>query len=337
MSTAELLGITAWLSSLITSSSAASRVAGLLLYAIGVAILIFVYAYFFGWAERKIIAKMQLRHGPTYTGKYGILQNLADFIKLLSKEHSVPRSADKPLFLASLPALLSISIFVVMLLPLFPNIATPSLSLGLLTVFAILSFTPLVIFIAGFSSGNKFAEISAQRSIAMLLSYELPLLVVIASVAMLASSYNIATIVSAQSSSWYVALMPLGFVVFFISLLGELERSPLDLREADSELIAGWLTDVSAPYYSIALFIDYTRMFFGSLIISILFLGGWQGPALPPILWLLLKSVVVSVAIIAIRATMMRMRLDRLLRLGWLVLLPLAIANLIATYMIFVV
>lgn len=308
----------------------------ILAYAIAVAVLILVYAYIFGWVERKLIAKMQLRHGPTTTGKYGIFQNLADFIKLLSKEHTVPRNADKLLLLASLPLMLSISIFLVLLLPLSPSLSGANLSLGLLVVFVVLSFMPLIIFINGFGSSNKFAEISAQRSMIMLLSYEVPLLLIIASVALLANSYNISGIVSAQSNRWFLVSMPIGFVVFFIVMLAELERSPLDLREADSELIAGWLTDISAPYYSLALFLDYTRMFFGSLIIAILFLGGWQGPVLPPLIWLLLKAALISLAIIIVRATMVRMRLDRLLRLGWIALLPLALLNLIITYILFV-
>jgi len=318
---------------LVTPAAGALQI---LAYAIAVTVLILVYAYTFGWIERKLIAKMQLRHGPTTTGKYGMLQNLADFIKLLSKEHTVPRNADKLLLLASLPLLLSISIFLILLLPLSPSLSGANLSLGLLAVFVVLSFMPLIIFVNGFGSSNKFAEISAQRSMIMLLSYEIPLLLVIASAALLANSYNISGIVSSQSGRWFLISMPIGFVAFFIAMLAELERSPLDLREADSELIAGWLTDISAPYYSLALFLDYTRMFFGSLVIAILFLGGWQGPVLPPLVWLLLKAALISLAVIVVRATMVRMRLDRLLRLGWLALLPLALLNLIITYILFV-
>ena len=130
--------------------------------------------------------------------------------------------------------------------------------------------------------------------------------------------------------------MPIGFVVFFIAMLAELERPPFDLREADSELIAGWLVDVGAPYYAVALFVDYTRMFLGSLLISLLFLGGWLGPYLPGLVWLLIKAFAVATVIVIIRATTVRMRLDRLMRFGWFWLLPLAVLNIILTFMLFV-
>jgi NADH-quinone oxidoreductase subunit H len=135
---------------------------------------------------------------------------------------------------------------------------------------------------------------------------------------------------------WYAVLMPIGFVIFFIVMLAELERPPFDIREADNELIAGWLTDVGAPYYGLALFLDYTRMFVGTLLISILFLGGWNGPVLPPFVWLMVKVVILTFFIIVIRATTVRMRLDRLLHFGWIYLLPLSVINLLISFALFV-
>jgi NADH-quinone oxidoreductase subunit H len=317
-------------------SGTLATVADTVAYAIAISILIIAFDYFFGWVERKTIAKIQKRHGPTYAGKYGILQNLADFVKLLSKENSVPKTADKLVFLITIPLMLSISIFLIFLLPFSPTLLETNIGLGLLVVFVLLSFMPLIIFANGFGSGNKFAAISAQRSVIMLLSYELPIIFVIAAVGALANGYNIAGIVNAQSKWWFIVLMPVGFVVFFIAMLAELERTPFDIREADNELIAGWLTDVSAPYYTLALFLDYTRMFLGSLLIAIIFLGGWSGPLLPPVVWLLLKAFIVSFFIMIIRATMVRMRIDRLLRFGWIWLLPLSLLNLILTYVVFI-
>ncbi|MEM0147263.1 MAG: complex I subunit 1 family protein [Candidatus Micrarchaeaceae archaeon] len=330
------LAIISWLSSLINSSNILHEVLGFVIYAIGIGILIIVFDYFMGWLERKIIAKVQLRHGPTFVGKYGLLQNLADFTKLLAKAHFMPKNADKLLFSLALPLMLAISIFLIFLLPIVPQTGIGNFANSLLIIFALLAFMPLLIFIAGTASGNKFGQISAQRSVAMLLSYEIPMLLVIASVGMLAKSYNLFSIVSAQTKYWYVLLMPIGFFVLFVAMLAEMERSPFDLREADSELIAGWLTDVSAPYYTLALFLDYTKVFLGSAVIALLFFGGWQGPFLPPIAWLLIKAVVIAVFVMLIRATAVRMRLDRLLKLGWFILLPLALINLFITYMLFV-
>jgi NADH-quinone oxidoreductase subunit H len=305
-------------------------------YAISVLILIIIFDYFFGWIERKTVAKIQGRHGPTYAGKYGILQNLADFVKLLSKENVVPKGADRNLFLITIPIMLAISIFAILLLPFSPTVIGSSIGLGMLTVFVLLSSMPLLIFINGFSSGNKFAAISAQRSILVLLGCEVPLFVVLGSLGALAGSYNIMEMINAQSSGWFVLLMPIGFIVFFVVMLAEMDRPPFDMREADSELIAGWLTDVSAPYYTLVLFLDYSKVFLGSLIIAILFFGGWLGPVLPPFIWLMLKTFIISFFIIIVRATAVRTRIDRLLRFGWLWLMPLSLLNLIITYLLFI-
>lgn len=331
-------GIVYSLGSWLNSGNMWVSLLAVIVYAVLVVVLITVFDYMFGWAERKIMAKAQSRHGPTKVGKYGILQNLADLIKLIAKSNYAPRNAKKFIFSFTIVLMLAISIFIILLLPFSQSLTVANLGFGLLVIFVALAFMPIIIFINGFASGNKFAAISAERSVVMLVSYEIPLLIIIASVAMLSGSYNLVEIIAAQAAThWYVLLMPIGFATFFIAMLAEFERPPFDIREADSELIAGWLTDVSAPYFSLALFIDYTRMFLGSLVITMLFLGGWSGPGLlPPIFWLLAKSVAIALVIIVIRATMVRMRLDRLLRIGWMALLPLALVNLILTFIIFV-
>jgi len=336
MLTFSISAIANWLVSLLSSASVVKQAEGLAAYAIGVAILIMAFAYFLGWLERKIIAKVQARHGPTVVGKYGLLQNLADFMKLLAKSNFFPKSSDKLLFAVALPAMLALSIFLILLLPLAPSTGIGNMTNGLLIVFALFAFMPLLIFINGIASGNKFGEISAQRSVIMIMSYEIPMLIVIASIGMLAHSYDLVNIVESQAHIWYIFLMPLGFFVFFVAMLAELERSPFDLREADSELIAGWLTDVSAPYYTLALFLDYTKMFLGSLIVVILFFGGWSGYGLLPVFWLVVKALIFAIFVMLLRATAVRMKLDRLLRFGWLALMPLALINLIVAYLLFV-
>ncbi|MCL5008544.1 MAG: NADH-quinone oxidoreductase subunit H [Candidatus Marsarchaeota archaeon] len=319
----------------INSTSVPIAMLFILLYAVLVSILMSVYAYVFGWVERKVIAKIQYRHGPTYVGKYGILQNLADFIKLITKEVRYPENADSILMPLSLVALVSVVVFIILILPLTPSLLATNMGLGLLLVFVILDFSPLLLFITGFASGNKFGELGAQRSVLMLISYSIPLTIVVGTVALAAHGFNIAGVISAQSSIPFILLMPVGFIVFFIAMLAELERSPFDLREADSELIAGWLTDVSGPYYALALMLDYTRMFMGSLLISILFLSGWYGPVFPPLVWLLIKAFIVSLFIILIRTAVVRMRIDKILRMGWIYLLPLSLLNLLITFMLF--
>ena len=309
----------------------------LIAFAIIVGVVVSVFAYLFGWLERKIVARVQSRHGPTYVGKFGILQNLADMVKLVSKESIIPDNADKPLFFFILPLIFAVFVLILGFVPFTGSFVGISTSLGLLAVFIALSFTPLLLFLAGWTSGNKFSSISAQRSVVILMSYEIPLILVVVSVAMLANGYGIGAIVAAQQSHWFVLAMPLGFVVFFAVMLAELERSPFDLREADNELIAGWLTDVGAPYFGLALLLDYTRVFVGTLLMSLLFFGGWLGPSfLPPFAWLMLKVAALALFIVIIRAAMVRMKVDMVLGLGWLYLMPLAVVNLLISFILFV-
>lgn len=320
----------------LNSSSMTLSIISLIAYAILVLILMSVFAYLLGWLERKIIARIQHRHGPTYLGPFGFLQNFADFFKLLTKEKTLPEEADALLFTLSPLILFAVTILIILLLPIFPSLQATDLGFGILIIGILISFMPILISIAGFSSNNKFSNIGAQRSVLMLMSYELPMIMVIASVALLARSFNLQQIINAQSSYYFALLMPIGLFVFFVAMLAEMERPPFDVREADSELVAGWLTDVSAPYFAIMLLLDYSRLFTGSLIIALLFFGGWSGPILPSVLWLVIKAMLISIFIIFIRATTLRMRIDRILRSGWLLLLPLSLINLIIAYIVLV-
>ena len=323
--------------SLLTSSNIAYNLLALVIYAIIIFLILAVFGYMFGWIERKLIAKAQYRHGPTYVGKYGILQNFADLVKLFSKASLDLDNADSILYSTALPILISLTIFTVMLLPIFPSIQATNISFGLLLVFVVIAFMPIAIFLSGYASGNKFADISAQRSILMLLSYEIPLMLVIAAIGLISKGYNLQNIIAMQSNAYYILLMPIGFAVFFIAMLAEIERPPFDLMEADSELIAGWITDMSPAYYALVLFLDYSKVFMSSLLISILFLGGWLGPApIPGVVWLLIKAIIIALIAVIIRATTFRMRIDRILRMGWLILIPLSLINLIITYIVFV-
>jgi NADH-quinone oxidoreductase subunit H len=317
--------------------SAASLIIAMLIFAITLIIIAGIFSYVFGWVERKFMARMQSRHGPTYVGKFGILQNLADLLKLISKENIIPSNSDRPFFGLSIPLMVAAFIIMLFFIPLTQSYVGINTSIGLIAVFMVLSFVPLLVFLAGWTSGNKFASIGAERSVVMLISYEIPFILVIAAVAMLANSYSLNSIVSAQSHYWFALLMPIGLLVFFIIMLAEMERPPFDLREADSELIAGWLTDVSAPYYALVLFLDYVRLFVGSLLIATLFFGGYMGPSiLPPLAWTLIKVVLISLFVVVIRSTTVRMRIDRVLRLGWAYLTPLAVVNLLLTFVLFV-
>jgi NADH-quinone oxidoreductase subunit H len=320
-----------------TLGSALSLLLALIFFAILLGVVVGIFAYLFGWIERKIVARAQSRHGPTYVGKFGILQNFADIVKLLSKESIIPDNADKPLFLFMLPLVFAVFVIIIGFLPFTGSFMGMNSALGLLVIFIALSFTPLLLFLAGWTSGNKFGSISAQRSVIILTSFEVPLILAVISVAMLAGSFNISAIVAAQQSKWFVFMIPLGFFVFFMAMLAEMERPPFDLREADSELIAGWMTDVSAPYFCLALFLDYTRMFAGTALMALLFFGGWSGlGTMPQFASLMVKVVLLTLLIIIVRMTTVRMRIDRIIRLGWLYLMPLAVVNLLVAFVLFI-
>jgi NADH-quinone oxidoreductase subunit H len=309
----------------------------LLAYFIILSIILSIASYLLGWIERKFIARAQSRHGPTYVGKFGILQNFADLVKLLSKETISPDMADRPLFMMVLPVVVAAMIVLFTFIPFTSNFLGINSSLGLFAIFVVISFFPLLLFFAGWTSGNKFASISAQRSVVLMISLEIPLFIVIATVAMLAGGFGMLGIVGSQMHGWMALKMPIGFIIFFIVMLAELERPPFDLREADNELVAGWLTDVSSPYYAVSLLLDYMRLLLGSLLITVIFLGGWLGPApIPPFVWTMVKVLIVSLVIILVRSTVFRMRIDKILRSGWIYLLPLAIVNLLLTFILFV-
>ena len=307
------------------------------IFVIILSILFSLFAYVFGWLERKIIGRLQSRHGPTYVGPFGLLQNLADLIKLMTKENILPDKADKPLYQSILPMVVTLFVLILVFLPFTNAFVGIGTTLSLLAVFVLLSFSPILLFLAGWTSGNKYGSISAQRSVVILISYEIPMFLVIIAIAMLSNSLSLTSIVNAQNPFWFGLIMPIGLVIFFIVLLAEVERPPFDLRDADSELIAGWLTDVSAPYYALALFLDYIRMFVGVVLVTLLLFGGWLGPSIIPAFgWLMIKVVILTVFIVLIRATTVRMRIDRVLRLGWEYLTPLAMLNLLITFILFV-
>ncbi len=298
---------------------------------------------FMGWVERKFTAKIQLRTGPMYAAKIeGIGQNVADFFKLAFKEMIIPYGVDKATFIAVPLALMGVAGALVALVPVSPTFYIANPPVGAVLVFAVLGFTPIIVLLAGWASNNKYSFLGGLRALHQMVAYEIPLVLSLVGAVILSGSLNLAplvpggpSIVTAQSRVWYIVLQPLGAIVFFIGALAEVERIPFDIPEADSELVAGWQTEYSSMLYGTFQLTNFTRMYVMAGLFTTFFLGGWLGPApIPPEIWFVLKLTVVSMIMMLPRSIMPRIRIDMMLRAGWVWLLALAFVNIFFTMFI---
>jgi len=289
-----------------------------------------------GWVERKFTAKIQLRTGPMNAGKVeGILQNVADFFKLAFKEIVVPNGVDRTTFIAIPFALMAVAGALVALVPLSPTTYIANPSVGAVLVFAILGFTPLVVLLAGWASNSKYPFLGGLRALHQLVAYEIPMILSLVGAVVLSGSLNLMGIVNAQGSVWYIVLQPLAAIVFYICALAELERIPFDIPEADSELVAGWQTEYTSMLFGTFQLANFSRMYVMAGLFTTFFLGGWLGPApVPPEVWFIVKTTVVMILLMLPRSIMPRLRIDMLLRAGWVKLLALSFANIFLTMII---
>ncbi|MDD5082954.1 MAG: NADH-quinone oxidoreductase subunit NuoH [Dehalococcoidales bacterium] len=291
-------------------------------------VIVMVMGYIY--MARRQIGRMQSRVGPNRTGPFGLLQPIADVLKVLLKEGITPTNVDKTVYwLAPIVGLFPVfSIFAVM--PFTNGGMLANLNVGILYVVAISSISTVGMFMAGWSSSNKFSLISAMRVVAAVVSYEIPVLLSIAGVLLLSGSLSMNDIVLAQDIP-FILLQPLGFIVFFIAGLAEISRSPFDLLEADSEIVAGFHIEYSGIKFALFYLVEYGEAFLLSCLISTLFLGGWRGPWLPEWMWFIAKGVLVWFVMVWLWATLPRVRIDQMMALAWKFLLPLALINLVVT------
>ena len=286
------------------------------------------------WAERRIVAYMQGRLGPNRVGPGGLLQSVADALKLLTKEIIVPYQADRvPFMLAPLVVLVP-SLAVWSLIPWGPGLSVTDINVGVLAILALGTVPTLGILMAGWSSNNKYAMLGGMRNAAQLISYEIPMVLTIMVPVLMAGTMSLRGIVEAQSGLWFAAFLPFGpiaLLMFIIVGLAEVNRSPFDLPEAESEIVAGFHTEYSGMAFALFFLAEYANSWALSAMASILFLGGWNGPVLPPFLWLLLKTSLMFFVVVWVRGTLPRLRYDQLMRFAWKVALPIALFTVGAT------
>jgi len=304
--------------------------------------------------ERKFLAKMQLRVGPLYAGKIeGILQLLADGLKLLSKEIIIPSGSDKLIFWSAPIAFVATAAGVVALIPAAPGWVVADIDVGLLAVFAILGFFPLIALLFSWASNSKYPFIGGLRALHQLIAFEIPFIISALSVVILSGTLNLTAVVESQIQSyWFIFFLPISAFVFYISSLAELERIPFDLPEAEAEIVAGWLTETSGMIYGLLQLGSYIKTYALAALFVILFLGGWAGPQIFPaeiipesteavipvgelyeqtdanaVFWFTLKTFGVIMLMLLPRGISPRIRIDILLHTGWYKLIVLAFIN----------
>jgi NADH-quinone oxidoreductase subunit H len=283
------------------------------------------------WVERRLLALWQDRYGPNRVGPFGLLQVLADMIKIFTKEDWIPPFADKPVFVIA-PAIIMVTVLLSFaVLPIAPGVIVVDLNVALLFFLGMSSLGVYSIVLAGWASGNKYALMGGLRAAAQMMSYEVFLGMSLMGVVLLAGSFHLTAIVEAQRKMWFVVPQFLGFVLFLIAGVAEARRLPFDLPEAEAELVAGFHSEYSGMKFGMFFVGEYLGVILISSMITVLFLGGWMGPWLPPIVWFLIKVFAFICFFILLRATLPRLRFDQLMSLGWKVMLPLALANLVVT------
>lgn len=303
-----------------------------------IVVLIFsqLNALFLVWLERKVAGHIQLRPGPMEVGSHGLLQTLADGVKLLGKEFIIPAKADPKLFLLG-PLLVFTPVLVgFMVLPFSENLIIRDMNVGVLLIFSFSTLTVLAILAGGWASNNKYALLGAIRSVAQNVAYEIPLLLTVISVVLMVNSLKFSDIVQAQHGIWFIFIQPVAGLIYLISATAETNRAPFDIPEAESELVAGFHTEYGGMGFGLFFLAEYTNMFIVCAVATSIFFGGWQGPfgislGIPGLVWFLFKTYVLIFVIMWVRWTFPRVRFDQLMNFSWKFMIPVSLANLLVT------
>jgi len=284
-------------------------------------------------AERKVSARIQMRLGPNRVGPFGSLQTIADAMKLLQKENITPAKVDRGVYFWAPIVTFVAALAAYVAIPFGKGLIVRDLNIGILYILSITTFTVIGLLMAGWSSNNKYSLMGGFRSAAQVVSYEVPMGLAILGVIMLTQTLSMGAIVAQQDSffKWFIFRQPLGFLIYFVAATAECNRTPFDLPEADSELVAGFVTEYSGMKFAMFFLAEFVNMFTVSAIAATLFFGGWNGPILPSWMWFMIKSLAGVFILMWMRWTYPRLRVDQLMGFAWKFLLPLAFLNILVT------
>ena len=284
------------------------------------------------WVERRLLSFWQERLGPNRVGWFGLLQVVADMIKIFTKEDWVPRFADRLSFVLAPAIIMTVVLLSFAVIPFAPNIGVVNSNVGVLFVLAMASLGAYSVMLGGLSSDNKYALLGSLRAAAQMISYEVFMGISLLGVVTLSGSFNLREIVEDQADTWYVVPQFIGFVIFLIAGIAESHRLPFDIPEAEQEICSGYHTEYSGMKFGMFFVAEYIGLVLVSSLITVLFFGGWLGPSfLPPIFWFVLKASLFIAFFILLRAAIPRPRYDQLMNYGWLFLLPVSLINLLVT------
>ncbi|MGR6835457.1 NADH-quinone oxidoreductase subunit NuoH [Syntrophomonas erecta] len=283
------------------------------------------------WMERKVSGFIQLRYGPNRLGPWGCFQTIADAIKLLTKEDIIPSRTDKLIFRTAPILFITISIMLYLVIPMGEGMQIVDLNIGVFYFISVGSLGTIALLMAGWGSNNKWSLLGAMRSVAQMISYEIPLAFSLMGIVMIAGSLRLSDIVAAQNNVWFVLLQPVAFITYFIAATAELNRGPFDMPEAEQELTAGAYTEYTGMRWALFFLAEYTNLVAVSAMASTMFFGGWQGPILPSWLWIIIKTYVMMFIFMWMKWTFPRIRMDHLMSFSWKVLIPVSLANILVT------
>jgi NADH-quinone oxidoreductase subunit H len=283
------------------------------------------------WVDRRASSFFQERIGPNRVGPFGLLQSINDAVKLIGKESIIPAAVDKTVYKLAPIFIFTITMMLYAVLPYGKGLSAVNLNVGILYFTAISSTSTIAILMAGWGSNNKYSLLGGMRTVAQIISYEIPLCFSMVGIIMITGTLNLNTIVASQNKVWLILVQPVAFVIFVISALAELNKSPFDMMEAEQEIIAGYHTEYTGMRFALFFMAEYANLFCMAGLGVTLFLGGWHGPILPSWLWFMLKTYLMIFFFLWIRWTMPRARIDKMMQFNWKFLIPVSIANIFLT------